>query len=64
MCNVLKPMMKHDLVPNKDIKKIILFKNDQTFRKDAHCSENYFFSTRVFFRATFSFRDMVDFAYG
>ena len=37
-------------VPNKDKKKnCILFKSGQIFRKDAHCSENYFKSYFRFF---------------
>ena len=37
-------------VPNKDMKKSIVFKSGQIFWKDAHCSENYFESYIRFFR--------------
>ena len=37
-------------VPNKDMKKMILFKRCQIFWKDAHCSENDFLSYFRFFR--------------
>ena len=41
-----------------------LLKSVQIYRKYADCSENYFFIFLVFFCATFSFWDKVDFVYG
>ena len=42
-------------------KKVV--QKDKIYRKDANCSENYYFSSYVFL-ATFSFGNMVDFVYG